>query len=468
MTWRRNATGVACALVAVAALAAVMAPFRSHLSIATAALVLVVPVVVGVVVGGFTAGAVAVVAGFLVYDLVFIPPFGTLTVGRLQNWVALGVYVVVMLLVARVMARLDTARAAAGQRAVEVRRLFELTELLISERPIPELLALVVSTVHDAFGLDSVALLLPVGPRLQIAAEAGQPLTAEELGRITPAPGTPTHLGVSAPAPGEVQSVALSATGRPVGLLGIRGPVLPRHDRELLLTFANHIALTVERAQLRQQALRTELLEEIERLQRTLMGAVSHDLRTPLATIKISASTLGTAGAAVSPAERQELLDLIDDQVDRLDHLVANLLDVSRVQSGALELRRAPVAVVDLVTDAADGLGRRGTGGDLTLDLADDLPLVDVDLLLMGQVLANLLDNAWRYAPEGTPVVVAARLRGDGRVEVSVADRGPGIRPDDRAEVFEMFTGRGTAGGSGVGLWIAKAFVEAHGDQIWA
>jgi two-component system sensor histidine kinase KdpD len=255
--------------------------------------------------------------------------------------------------------------------------------------------------------------------------------------------------------------------GRPIGLLGIRGPVLSRHDRELLLTFANHIALTVERAQLREQALRAELLEEIDRLQKTLMGAVSHDLRTPLATIKISASTLGNPSADLGGDERRELLALIDDQVDRLNRLVTNLLDVSRVQSGALELHREPIAVVDLVTEAVRGLGLAGGGRRVAMDLPEDLPLVDVDHLLIGQVLTNLLENASRYAPDDTPILVGGRLRPDGIVEVSVTDGGPGVRPGDRAVVFQMFTGRGSAGGSGVGLWIAKAFVEAHGQAIW-
>lgn len=465
---RRSLAGAGAALGALAVLAGIMAPLRGHVSIATPALVLVVPVVIGVVAGGFVSGAVAVGAGFFVYDLVFIPPYGTLNVGTPEDWVALGVYVVVMVLVAQLVARLDAARAQAHGREAEVRRLFELTELLIGEKPVPELLALIVSTVHDAFALDSVVLLLPSGSRLEIAAAAGEPLTDEELGRITPAPGRPTRLGTSPSTDShEIQSVALAATGRPIGLLGIRGRVLSRHDHDLLLTFANHIALTVERAQLREQALRTELLDEIDRLQKTLMGAVSHDLRTPLATIKISASTLRNPGADVDEEQRHELLALIDDQVDRLNRLVTNLLDMSRVQSGALELRRQPIDLVDLVAEAIRGLGLTGRAERITMDLADDLPPVDVDHLLIGQVLTNLLDNALRYAPEDSPICVSGRTRADGRVEVAVTDSGPGLRPDERATVFQRFTGRGSAGGTGIGLWIAKAFIDAHGEQIW-
>ena len=463
---RRSLVGAGAALGAVAVLAAVMTPLRTHMSVATSALVLIVPVVIGVATGGFLAGAVAVVAGFFVYDILFIPPYGTLNVGAPENWVALGVYVVVMLLVAQVVSRLDAARSQAHRRESEIRRLFELTDLLIGEKPVPELLALIVATVHDAFGLHSVALLLPTASRLEIAASAGEPFTSEELHRITPAPGTPTSLGTSSTGSDEIRTVALSATGRPVGLLGVKGRVLSRHEGELLLTFANHIALTVERAQLREQALRTELLEEIDRLQRTLMGAVSHDLRTPLATIKISASTLGNPAVDLGSEERQELLTLIDDQVDRLNRLVTNLLDMSRVQSGALELHREAIAVVDLVTESVGGLGPVAAGR-ITMDLPEDLPLVDVDHLLIGQVLTNLLDNALRYAPDDTPIAVSGRIGHDGRVVVSVTDRGPGVGPDERAHVFEMFTGRRSAGGSGVGLWIARAFLDAHGQEIW-
>jgi two-component system sensor histidine kinase KdpD len=380
---------------------------------------------------------------------------------------ALVVYVVVMVLVARIVSRLDAARSQADQREREIRRLFELTEMLIGDKPVPELLALIVSTVHDAFEMDSVALLLPSGPHLEVAAAAGTPLTADELSRITPAPGTPASLVTASREAHQIQSVALSTTGRPIGLLGLRGPQLSRHDRDLLLTFANHIALTVERAQLREEALRTELLDGIDRLQKSLMGAVSHDLRTPLATIKISASTLRNPAADIDDGERQELLALIDDQVDRLNRLVTNLLDMNRVQSGALALRRQPIAVVDLVTEAVRGLAGLAGAARVRLDLPANLPLVDVDHLLVGQVLTNLLDNASRYAPEGTVISVTGRIRPDGLVEVAVADRGPGVRPDDRAAVFQMFTGRGSAGGSGVGLWIAKAFLEAHGQTIW-
>jgi len=467
-TWRRGVVGSVAALIVMAPLVTVMLVLRSHLSIATTGLVLVVPVVTAGVVGGFEAGVFGVIAGFLVYDLVFVPPYYTLSVGANENWVALGVYVAVMLLVARVVARLEAARAEAHQHEQAIRRLFELTDLVIEDRPLSEILELIVSTVHEAFALRSVALMLPLGTRLEVVASAGTPLSDAELQQVAPAAGMPASLARSATAPSEqAQTVALTATGRPIGLLHIWGAELSRHDQELLHTFANHMALALERAQLREQAVRTELLEEVDRLQRALVGAVSHDLRTPLATIKASASTLRSTDADISLPEREELLELIDKQADRLDRLVTNLLDLSRVQAGALELRNGPIAVADLVADALRGLGQPATGTDITVAIDDDLPLVDVDHLLIGQVLANLLDNAIRHAPPGTAITISAFLRADGLVQLVVADRGPGVARTERTSVFHLFNRSGTSGGTGVGLSIAKAFVEAHGQEIW-
>ena len=195
-TRRRAMEGSVAALVVMAPLVAVMVPLRSHLSIATAGLVLVVPVVIGVVVGGFGAGVFGVAAGFLVYDLVFIPPYFRLTVGATQNWAVLVVYVAVMLLVASVVARLETARSEAHQHEEAIRRLFELTDLLIEDRPLSEVIELIVSTVHHAFALRSVALLLPVGPKLAVVASAGAPLSAWSCDGSRPNPASPPAWGI--------------------------------------------------------------------------------------------------------------------------------------------------------------------------------------------------------------------------------------------------------------------------------
>lgn len=465
----RVVLGGALAVVLVAALGAAMFPLRSHLSVATTALVLVVPVVVGVAMGGFAAGLVAMAAGFLVYDFVFIPPYYTLTVGAAQNWAALGVYAVVMVVVAQVVARLNAARAEAQLRAVQVRRLFDLSELLVRESSMPELLETVVTAVREAFGLQGAALLLPMGQRLELAASTGAPLSELELHQLSAEARTPVSLQSAPVERGGIQAVALTAAGQPIGLLALRGLTGTKRERELLRAFANHLALALKRAQLQEHAVRAQLLEEVDRLRRSLVGAVSHDLRTPLATIKVSTSTLLDPEASVSDADTQELLGLIDLQAERLDRLVSNLLDMTRIQSGALELRPQPTAVGELVEEALSMLGPSPELARVKWRAPAELPMVDVDRVLIRQVLANLIENATRYGLRDTPVTISASSRSDGQgqVQVAVMDRGPGVPPDEHPSVFEMFTRREAGGRGGLGLAIARTFVEAHGQRLW-
>jgi two-component system sensor histidine kinase KdpD len=237
-------------------------------------------------------------------------------------------------------------------------------------------------------------------------------------------------------------------------------------DRALLQTFANHLALALERAQLRQMALQVGTLEEVDRLRRSLVGAVSHDLRTPLATIKIAVSSLRVPDLKLSSDEQSELLGLVEAQADRLDRLVTNLLDMTRIQAGALEPRLQAVGVGAVVDDAVTSLGPDNGPAELRIEVPDDLPLVDVDRMLVAQALANLLENAARFAPEGTPVSVKATANDSG-VRVTVTDHGPGVPASDREGLFEMFSRRDAGGRAGLGLAIAKAFVEAHGQRIW-
>jgi two-component system sensor histidine kinase KdpD len=434
-----------------------MVPVRTHLSVATPALVLVVPVVAGVAVGGLVAGVVAVAAGFAAYDFFFIPPFDTLAVGSAQQWVALVVYVVVMLLVAALVVSLQRARAQARRREADTRQLYVLSDLLIGDKHLDELLALLVSTIRRAFRARWAAVLLPDGDRLTVAATAGEPLSVEELGQLSPRPGRPESLRAG----GGVVRVVLTALGRPVGLVAMASPPLDPHDWELLSTYANQAALALERSQLREQVLRTELLEEVDRWRDALMGAVSHDLRTPLASVKTAVTTLRHAGPALSEADRDELLELIDTQSDALDRLVANLLDMTRIQSGTLDLRREITPVADVVEGALRMLGP----ANVVTDLPADLPPADVDQLLMQQVLANLVDNALRHSPDGRPVEVSAVLAGP-VVEMLVEDHGPGVPPSERELVFQLFNRVSSGGRAGLGLAIAKAFVEAHGQTI--
>lgn len=465
---KRSLGGIVVAFAGIGVLSAVMVQVRPHLSVATAALVLVVPVVAGVAVGGLLSGVAAVAAGFIAFDILFIPPYGTLTVGAVQNWAALGVYAVVMLIVARVFAFLQRARLDARRDEDATRRLYELSDLLIGDQPVTGVLQAIADTIHRAFGADWVAVLIPDDAagdgELRVAATAGAS-PPSDAAKLAPMRGRPESVRGDGDHPGGVHRIALTARGRPVGMVAMAGVRLDRHAEDLVRTYANQAALALERSQLREQALRTELLEQVDSLRASLMGAVSHDLRTPLASMKAAVSALREheAGASLSPNDRAELLALVERQSDALDRLVANLLDMTRIESGALELRREVTPVAEVV----DGAILSGAFPQelIRIELPDDIPPVDVDVLLVQQVLANLVDNALRHSPEGVSVEITASSHGL-VVELAVRDRGPGVPEADRTQVFTMFSRIGAEGRAGLGLAIAKAFVDAHGQTI--
>ena len=461
---KRTLLGLAAALASMAVLTGGMLPLRSSLSVATTALILVVPVVIGVVIGGFAAGVLSVVAGFLVYDFFFIKPYLTLWVGGAQNWVALGVYVAVMLPVARVVAGLNTARARELRQGRELRQLFELSDLLVEDKPLDVLLSVIVTALADVFGARQVALFLPVDGRLELVGSGGEPLTTQQLRDVLPEPGTPT--GHTREESG-LLVLALTASGRPVGLLALSADAAARHEREPLLLFANQIALAVERAQLRDQALRTRVNEEMARLAKTLVAAVAHDLRAPLASIKASSSTLSDAELDIGPDSRQDLAKLIDVQADRLADLVQNLLDMSRIQAGVLRPRCTVTPLGKLVSAVVADPPPAWRGHHVQVDLPDELPPIDADLVLMSRVLTNLVDNAVRHSPAGAPVMIRAATITPEQIELSVTDQGPGVDPGRRDEIFGLFARRDDDAGAGLGLTIAKTFVEAHGQRIW-
>ena len=475
---RRSVLGSACALAVLAALSLLLLAVHAHIDIATVGLVLVVPVVVGTVVGGMASGSVAAIGGFLAYDLLFIKPYYTFAVGRAENWVPLGVYVIVMALTARVTSHLWSAEAeGTRRRELDTERLFELSELLIQDRPMPELLRIIVGTVSEAFEVEGVVLLLPTDNRLEVVAEAGRGFSPDELRRIRPEPGVRVSLiGDDDPdraRSGQLRTMALSSGARPVGLLGLAGLQMQPNAERLLATFGHHLAVAIERAQLREQTVRIGVLEEVDVLRRSLVGAVSHDLRTPLSTIKAAASSLRNTVRPVAGPERDELVQLIENQTDRLTRLVTNLLDMSRIQSHSLVVSPETVPVATFLEGGVAALGPEGASR-VVMEVEADLPPVSMDPVLMTEVLVNLLENALRYSPPETPVRVEAfGERADRAIVVCVSDNGPGVARADRADIFERSrrvgaTGVGeVSGGAGIGLSIAKAFTEAHGTSIW-
>jgi two-component system sensor histidine kinase KdpD len=234
--------------------------------------------------------------------------------------------------------------------------------------------------------------------------------------------------------------------------------------------FASQAALAIERDQVAEQARQAQLLQATERLQTALLNSISHDLRTPLVSITGALSSLSEDVIELDKETRNSLIETARGEAERMNQLVGNLLDMARINSGVINIRREPSEVPDVVGSALEQMGDRLDDRPVNLDIPADLPLVPVDFVLMVQVLVKLFDNATKYSPEGTPIDLHARVAGDS-LELAVADRGIGIPPEHLTHVFDKFyrvQRLGNVGGTGLGLSICRGIVEAHGGQVRA
>jgi len=240
-------------------------------------------------------------------------------------------------------------------------------------------------------------------------------------------------------------------------------------QRHLLETFASQIALAIERGLLAEEAQAAHVSAEAERLRNALLSSVSHDLRTPLASITGGVSSLLESGDSLDAETQRELLRAVHEEAERLNRLVQNLLEMTRLESGSVQVRKDWHSIEELVGAALGRFNRRLGQRPIVTRIPADLPLVALDPVLIEQVLVNLLDNALKYTPPESPIEIAARVEGDG-VTVEVADRGPGLPPGEERRVFDKFyRGRAVADrGVGLGLAICQGIVEAHGGRIWA
>jgi two-component system sensor histidine kinase KdpD len=392
--------------------------------------------------------------------------------------VTFAVMLVVALVISTLTVQTRHQAESARQRERRTAALYAMSRELASTRGVDELLRIAVRHVGEVFGSE-VAVSLPDATG-RLVTRAGSLGSADSdpseraVGQWVHERGQMAGLG-SATLPGaRALYLPLAGSRGTVGVLGIR-PVEPQsleapEQLHLLETFAAQTALAVERGMLGEEAARAQLRIEAERLRNSLLSSVSHDLRTPLATITGAASGLLEGGDRLEPAARQELLEAIHEEADRLNRLVNNLLDMTRLESGAIQVRKEWHSLEELVGSALTRLGRRLGEHPVTTRLPPDLPLVPLDGVLVEQVLINLLDNAVKHTPAGTPIEIAAAA-GHGEAQIEVADRGPGLPPGDEGRVFDKFyrgTPARTGPGVGLGLTICRGIVEAHGGRITA
>jgi two-component system, OmpR family, sensor histidine kinase KdpD len=260
-------------------------------------------------------------------------------------------------------------------------------------------------------------------------------------------------------------------SSRTVGVLGLRpGPELSVADQEqmhALESFANQTAMAIERALLAREAHRAFLKAQTEALRSTFLRSLSDDLQTPLAAITEGAAALLRTDLSTDQQIRRKLYQGIQDEAEHLSKIIRDVLDMTRIEAKAVNAKIGRQPFNKIVATVLDRLSERFKNRKVTVNIPKDLPLIPLDPLLIERVFANLLDNAIKYTPQGTPLDLSAKIKGEALL-VEVADRGPGISPGDEERIFEKFVRTSEGGGIGLGLTISRAIIEAHGGRIWA
>ncbi|MFI7139304.1 ATP-binding protein [Streptomyces massasporeus] len=390
--------------------------------------------------GGLLPALASAAVGSLLLNYFYTPPLHRWTIADPKNIVAIVIFVAVGVAVASVvdLAARRTHQAARLRAESEILA-FLAGNVLRGETGLEDLL----ERAREIFGMESAALLERAGDV--------EPWTcAGRVGRGRPVE-RPDQADVDIPVG---DHMALALTGR----------VLPAEDRRVLAAFAAQAAVVLDRRRLQEEADRARTLAEGNRIRTALLAAVSHDLRTPLAGIKAAVTSLRSEDVEWSEEDRAELLEGIEEGADRLDHLVGNLLDMSRLQTGTVTPLIREIDLDEVVPMALGGVPEGSAG----LDVPETLPMVAVDPGLLERAVANLVENAVKYSPSGAPVLVAASALAD-RVEVRVVDRGPGVPDEAKERIFEPFQRHGDAprgAGVGLGLAVARGFAEAMGGTL--
>ncbi|WP_225073609.1 sensor histidine kinase KdpD [Desulfuromonas sp. CSMB_57] len=407
------------------------------------------------------------------FDFFFIPPFYTFTVDDVGHSITFAVMFIVAFVISRLTLRVRGQAEAARQREWRTTALLRLSRELAHEEGRERLSAIAVRHLSEVYSCQAVVLVPDDRGSLTVPATAFA-THALDRGvaqwvfdhRQRAGLGTDTLPGAKA------LYLPLIAAAKSVGVVGIlpepaAEPFSPEHIH-VLESFANQTAMALERAFLAEEAQQALMAAERESLRSTLLSSVSHDLRTPLAAITGAATTLLQQDEVLDPVDRGELLQTIWEEAEHLNRIIRNVLDMTRLESGAIQVTREWQSLEEIVGAATSRMSGQFRDHPLTIVLPPDLQLIPCDGLLIEQVLRNLLENAVKYTPAGTAITLSA-VAGEQEVLIKVADQGPGIPPADIERIFEKFVrGKHAGGGVGLGLAICRGIVAAHGGRIWA
>ncbi|MFS2012103.1 DUF4118 domain-containing protein [Azospirillum sp. CT11-132] len=446
------------------------------------ALVFLTAVLASAVTGGLAPSLYASVISVLAFNYFFLPPLYTFTISDPENIVALLVFAVVSVIASNLTARVRAQAVTARLRAKTTEDLYQFSRKLAGVVTMDDLLW---ATAYQIAAMLKVHVVLLLPEAGSVAVRAGYPpedvIEDTDLAAAVWAweNNRPTGKGADT-LPGAKWLFLPMRTGRGVvGVVGIdtgggkgrASGFLTPDQRRLLDALIDQAALAIERVTLAEDVDRTKLAAETERLRSALLTSISHDLRTPLASILGSATSLVSYGPKMDEEDRRDLAATIQDEAERLNRFIANLLDMTRLESGAIRPRTGAVDLSEVVGSALERVSRILAGHRVDIDLPVDLPMVDIDAVLIEQALFNLLDNAGKYAPAGSLITVRGRQDG-GLVRIEVLDEGSGIPSEDVERIFDKFyrvhaQDRQRAG-TGLGLAICRGFVEAMGGTVTA
>jgi two-component system, OmpR family, sensor histidine kinase KdpD len=444
---RRQAVGFLLALVGIPLLTLALVPLRTHINLSTDMMLYLVLVIVVAVVGGLWPALLAAVVASLAVNWYFTEPFYTFTIAEGQNLVALATFLIVAVIVSTLVTKLARRSADSAHARAEAEALARVAGGLVgNDDAVDEMLV----HLRTTFELDAVSLLVPDG-------DGPRTGRADTSWRVEAQAGDPAPV-----APAGHQALSLSGGAMVV----YDGPALTVEDERVLRVFAAQLSSALERRRLRADAAEAAALAEADELRTAILRAVSHDLRTPLASIKASATSLLQDDVDWTPEARQVFLVTIEEEADRLNVLVGNLLDMSRLESGVLEVALRPIALEEVVARALDSLSP--PSGPLEVSVSEQLPPVMADAGLLERVVANVVSNALRHSPDDQPVRIEAGAVG-GQVHLRIIDKGPGVRPADRDRIFEPFQrlgDRASGTGVGLGLAVARGFTDAMDGEL--
>jgi two-component system sensor histidine kinase KdpD len=423
---------------------------------------------------GYAASMLCAVLSVLCFDFFFIPPLWNLAVRDLSHIVTFGVMFVVAAVISELTRRVREQAESSRQRELRTASLYALSRELAASKEPEDIAQIAARHLRDALGVESLLLVARDGASQLEPAGSRSPLVFDDAERAVAGwvwqNQRPAGFATSTLPSARALYLPLLASRGKVAVLGVRGEPKQRlaspETRHHLAAFAAQIGGALERTELAGAAQRAQLQMETEQLRNSLLSSVSHDLRTPLAVMTGAASTL--LESTIDASTRHELTETILQEAQRLNRLVRNLLDMTRLEAGALRVKKEWQPLEEVVGVALHRLEDSLAGREVTVALAPDLPLVPLDAVSFEQALVNLLENAAKYTPSGSPIEIRARRDG-GRVELEVLDRGPGIPAGQERLIFEKFH-RAHPGESGVGLGLAicRGVVMAHGGELSA